>query len=102
MPETPLIQPPAFALLANPNRARILHTLALKDEPISTAVLARDTAVAYRVLITQLHALEKAGAVVADIPPHEPRQGREIHWSISQTWIERALADITSYLAPRT
>lgn len=101
-PHTDDGSPAALVLLSNLLRARILHTLALQDDPIQTTTLSQASGVAYRRTIAHLHDLEQAGAVVADIPPDEVRQGREIRWSISQGWVDQALDDITTYLAPRT
>lgn len=100
-PHTDAGSPAALVLLSNLLRAQILHTLALQDEPIQTTTVSQASGVAYRRTIAHLHDLERAGAVVADIPPEEVRQGREIRWSISQAWIDQALEEITGYLLPR-
>lgn len=90
----------AVSLLGSPARARLLHVLLRQSEPILTSALAREAGLQYRPTLSQLQKLEEAGAVEATISLEESRQGRELRWSVSTSWLADALEHLNGYLTP--
>lgn len=105
MPQPPTYLPPdittATAMLGSSSRARLLHVLLHQEHPLLTSALAREAGLQYRTTLTHLQKLEEAGAVTASIAHTEPRQGKDVRWSLNRPWLTHALHQLTSYLTIR-